>query len=308
MLGSILIDPETFNLIAGILKSDDFYLDEHMQIFLAMQDLYLQNRSIDVVTLIDTLIHRGVYDENSARSYIKLIAEVVPSHNNAGDWAKIVKDNSLLRHLISACDEINEQAYSGDDDIMHILVSAEQKIFAIAEGNEQKGFTHIRELLVSTYEHLHSLQTNREEMMGTPTGFGDLDHVLVGMGKSDLILIGARPGVGKTSFALNIATNVARLQKSRLCVFARNVGAAAGLAYAVERSARRQPQHPLGRAFGRRLDETRARVGESVRMRHLHRRHDRHHRDRHESEATPRQESGAGRNRLSTADAERPAD
>lgn len=219
VLGSILIDPETFNLIAGILKSDDFYLDEHMQIFLAMQDLYLQNRSIDVVTLIDTLIHRGVYDENSARSYIKLIAEVVPSHNNAGDWAKIVKDNSLLRHLISACDEITEQAYSAEDDVMHILGSAEQKIFAIAEGNEQKGFTHIRELLVSTYEHLHSLQTNREEMMGTPTGFGDLDHVLVGMGKSDLILIGARPGVGKTSFALNIATNVARATKKAVCVF-----------------------------------------------------------------------------------------
>ena len=107
----------------------------------------------------------------------------------------------------------------------HILGNAEQRIFAIAEGNEQKGFTHIREVLVSTYEHLHLLQTNRAETMGTPTGFGDLDKVLVGMGKSDLILIGARPGMGKTSFALNIATSVARETKKAVCVFSLEMSA-----------------------------------------------------------------------------------
>ncbi len=219
VLGSILIDPACFNVIAGILKSEDFYYEHHTEIFLAMQDMYLQNRDIDIVTLIDTLVKRGVYDEANSKKYIMLIAEVVPSAANVEDYATIVKNKSLLRHLISAADEISESAYSAEDDVMHIIGNAEQKIFSIAEGNEQKGFTHIRELLVKTYEHLHLLQTNRAETLGTPTGFGDLDHVLVGMGKSDLILVGARPGVGKTSFTLNIATNVAKATKKAVCVF-----------------------------------------------------------------------------------------
>ena len=225
VLGSILIDPESFNVVAGILKSEDFYVENHIQIYLAMQDLYLQNRSIDIVTLIDTLVHRGVYDEKTSQSYIKLIADIVPSASNVADYARIVKDKSILRSLITASDEISESAYAAEDDVAHILGNAEQRIFEIAEGNEQKGFTHIREVLVSTYEHLHLLQTNRAETMGTPTGFSDLDKVLVGMGKSDLILIGARPGMGKTSFALNIATSVARETKKAVCVFSLEMSA-----------------------------------------------------------------------------------
>lgn len=219
VLGSILIDPECFNTVVGILKSEDFYLDQHKEIYLAMQDLYLKNRDIDVVTLIDTLVHRGVYDEQNSRSYIKLIADVVPSAANVADYARIVKDKSLLRGLIAAAGEITEAAYSGEDEVMHILGNAEQKIFSIAEGNENKGFTHIREVLVQTYEHLHLLQTNPAETMGTATGFGDLDKVLVGMGKSDFIIVGARPGVGKTSFCLNIAANVAKQTKKAVCIF-----------------------------------------------------------------------------------------
>ncbi len=225
VLGSILIDPECFNTVVGILKSEDFYLDEHTQIYLAMQDLYLKNRDIDIVTLIDTLVHRGVYDEQNSRSYIKLIAEVVPSAANVSDYARIVKDKSLLRALIAAADEITESAYSGKDEVAHIIGNAEQKIFSIAEGNDQKGFTHIREVLVQTYEHLHLLQTNRAETLGVATGFGDLDKVLVGMGKSDFIIVGARPGVGKTSFCLNIATNVAKATKKEVCIFSLEMSA-----------------------------------------------------------------------------------
>ncbi|MBQ8508901.1 MAG: replicative DNA helicase [Clostridia bacterium] len=225
VLGSILINPECFNVIAGILKSEDFYLEEHMQIYLAMQEMYLKNRDIDLVTLIDTLVHRGVYDESHSKSYIKLIAGVVPSAANVEDYARIVKDKSLLRSLIAASEEIAESAYAAEDDVAHILGNAEQRIYDIAEGNEQKGFLHIREVLVQTYEHLHLLQTNRAETVGTPTGFGDLDKTLVGMGKSDLILIGARPGMGKTSFALNIASNVAKQTKKAVCIFSLEMSA-----------------------------------------------------------------------------------
>ncbi len=225
VLGSILIDPECIDLVVGILKSEDFYVSEHTEIYLAMQEMYLKNKDIDIVTLIDTLVHRGVYDEANSKSYIKLIADVVPSAANVADYARIVKDKSLLRSLIAASEEISESAYSAEDEVMHIIGNAEQKIFSIAEGNEQKGFTHIKEVLVQTFEHLHNLQTNRAETIGVPTGFGDLDKVLVGMGKSDFIIVGARPGVGKTSFALNIATNVARNTKKAVCIFSLEMSA-----------------------------------------------------------------------------------
>ena len=225
VLGSILIDPECFNTVVGILKSEDFYLDEHTQIYLAMQDLYLKNKEIDIVTLIDSLVHRGVYDEARSKAYVKLIAGVVPSAANVADYARIVKDKSLLRHLIAASEEITESAYAEEDEVQHILGNAEQKIFEIAENNETKEFKHIREVIVSTYDHLKLLQTNRAEALGTPTGYSSLDNVLVGMGKSDLIILGARPGVGKTSFALNIAANVAKETKKAVCIFSLEMSA-----------------------------------------------------------------------------------
>ncbi len=220
VLGSVLIDPEAFNEIAGIIKSSDFYMENHEQIYLAMQDLYLQNRTIDVVTLIDTLVRRGIYEsDESGKKYIRLLAEIVPSASNIKDYAGIVRDKSLLRSLISACDTISETAYTEQDDVKHLIDSAEQRIFDIAQGNEQKGFTHIRDVLISHYEHLQLLKDNPAEAKGIPTGFSDIDRVLVGMGPGDLILVGARPGMGKTSFCMNVATRVAQRTKKSVCVF-----------------------------------------------------------------------------------------
>ncbi len=226
VLGSILIDPECFPEIASLVKSEDFYLDSHAQIYLAMQDLFLQNRTIDVVTLIDTLVKRGVYSsDDEGKKYIKLIAEIVPSAANVKDYAKIVRDKNVLRKLIEVCSEISETAYSEQDDVTHLLDSAEQKIFSIAETNETKGFTHIREALLANYEHLKLLKTDKAAAAGQPTGFSDLDRVLVGMGPGDLILVGARPGMGKTSFTMNIATKVAQLSKKAVCVFSLEMSA-----------------------------------------------------------------------------------
>ncbi|MBP3917786.1 MAG: replicative DNA helicase [Clostridia bacterium] len=219
VLGSILVKPDSFNEVAGILRHDDFYLDEHKEIFLAMQDLYLQNRDIDYVTLIDMMVARGIYDDEQSKNYIRLITEVVPSAKNVRDYAKIVKDKSLLRQLINASDEIGESAYSEQGDVETILDHAEQTIFNIAENNETKGFVHIKDVLIQTYDHLQQLRENKSDAIGTPTGYSDIDRIMVGMGKSDLILVGARPGMGKTSFALNIATNVAKSTKKAVCVF-----------------------------------------------------------------------------------------
>ncbi len=226
VLGSILINPECFSEIANEIKSSDFYLDDHTQIYLAMQDLFLQNRTIDVVTLIDSLVHRGVYDNiEDSKKYIKLIAEVVPSASNVKDYAKIVRDKRVLRQLIETCSDITDQAYSEQDEVHALLDSAEQQIFDIAERSQTKGFTHIKDALLANYEHLKLLKSDPDAASGQPTGFSGLDKVLVGMGAGDLILVGARPGMGKTSFAMNIATKVAHSSKKTVCVFSLEMSA-----------------------------------------------------------------------------------
>jgi len=219
VLGSILIDPERFNAIANIISAQDFYLEEHREIYLAMQKLFLQNREIDLVTLIDTMVQNGIYDRDRSVEYIKLICEIVPSAANIVDYAQIVKNKSLLRQLIDTCGEITDMAFTEQDDAKEIIDIAESKIFKIAKENESRDFTHIRDVLVEAYGQLRDLKNNRAEAMGTKTGFSGLDNVLVGMGKGDLVLVGARPGMGKTSFALNIATNVAKATKRAVCIF-----------------------------------------------------------------------------------------
>ncbi len=219
LLGSILIDPNSLNEIADLIRAEDFYISEHTQIYLAMHELFLTSSEIDVVTLIDALVRKGIYDKSGGEDYLKTLCEVVPSALNVKDYAKIVKEKSVLRQLIAVSGEITETAYSEQEEVAHILDAVENKIFAIAQGRDTKTFRHIREVLVDVHGHLRDLQENPDEVQGTKTGFSGLDKVLVGMGNSDLILVGARPGMGKTSFVLNIGTNVALQTKKTVCIF-----------------------------------------------------------------------------------------
>ena len=225
LLGAVLIDPASLYEIAALMKGEDFYLEEHKQIYLAMQELFLANREIDVVTLIDMLVTRGVYDKAGGEDYIRTLSEAVPDALNIKDYARIVKEKSILRQLISAAGEISESAYSEQESVASILDHAENLIFKIAQGRDTQNFRHIREVLQDVYGHLQELRTNAEATQGTKTGFSLLDRVLAGMGKSDLVLIGARPGMGKTSFALNIATNVAKQTKKTVCIFSLEMSA-----------------------------------------------------------------------------------
>lgn len=220
VIGSVLINPECFDEIAEIVTDEDFYLEEHKNIFYALKGMYATSRTIDEVTLIDELVKVGAYkDNNSINEYLKTILQTVPSAANVVDYARIVHDKSILRQLIEACDKITDTAYSEQDEVKHVLDDAEQRIFDIASGNEQKGFSHIRDVIKLTHNHLSLLASNSEEVKGTPTGYSDIDNALVGMGKGDLVLIGARPGMGKTSFALNIASNVAKITGRTVCIF-----------------------------------------------------------------------------------------
>ena len=225
LLGSVLIDPAALNEVADLLNAEDFYLSEHKQIYLAMHELFLANSEIDVVTLIDMLVVKGIYDKSGGEDYIRTLTDAVPDALNIKDYARIVKEKSILRQLIEACGEISEAAYSEQESVTGILDHAEHLIFRIAQGRDSKNFRHIREVLGEVYNHLHELNTNKEATQGTQTGFSALDRVLAGMGKSDLVLVGARPGMGKTSFALNIATNVAKQTKKTVCIFSLEMSA-----------------------------------------------------------------------------------
>ena len=219
LLGSILIDPSSINLVADMISSEDFYLEEHKQIYLAMHALFLTNSQIDVVTLIDELVKKGIYSKSGGEDYIKVIAQTVPNALNVKDYAKIVKDKSILRQLIKMTDEVSDLAYSEQDEVTNILESAQNRLYAITQGRESRSFRHIREVITDVYAHLKDMVTDPASTQGTATGFRSLDRVLAGMGNSDLVLVGARPGMGKTSFCLNIATNVAKATKKKVCIF-----------------------------------------------------------------------------------------
>ncbi len=221
VLASIIIDPECFDDIAQILKVDDFYLDVHREIYGTMLDFKYHNKPLDVVTLVNALVSNGAYeDEASARSYIRLIVDVIPTSANAKDYAKIVFDKSILRRLIDAADSIQKDAFSEGDKVENIVDAAEQRVFEIAQNNEKRDFVHIKEVIVQTYNRLSELQKEgAEESLGLKTEYPDLDKVVVGFGKGDLIIVGARPGVGKTSFCLNLATNIAKKAKKSVCIF-----------------------------------------------------------------------------------------
>ncbi len=225
LLGSVLIDPTSINQVADIISSEDFYLEEHKQIYLAMHALFLTNNQIDVVTLIDELVRKGVYSKSGGEEYIRLIAEVVPNALNVKDYAKIVKDKSVLRQLINMCNEVSDSAYSEQDEVTNVLELAQNKLYSIAQGRESKNFRHIREVITDVYAHLKQLVTDPASTQGTATGFRSLDRVLAGMGNSDLVIVGARPGMGKTSFCLNIGTNVAKASGKAVAIFSLEMSA-----------------------------------------------------------------------------------
>ena len=225
LLGSILVDPEAITEISEIIRPNDFYLSEHTQIYSAMCDLFIASKEIDVVTLIDALVSTGVYSKSGGEDYIKSLYQAVPNALNIKDYASIVKQKSVLRSLIGICSDISEKAYSEEGDANELVEYAEAQIFDIANGRDSKSFKKIQEVITNVYGELHSLAEEGEGARGTKTGFSGIDNVLAGMGNSDLILIGARPGMGKTSFALNIATNVALSSGKNVCIFSLEMSA-----------------------------------------------------------------------------------
>ena len=219
LLGSIIVNPGCFDKIGGVISAEDFYVEEHKHIYSALLKMYSESKTIDIVTLVNTLVELGDRDEAGGVQYITLIAESVPSTANAKDYARIVKDKSTLRRLIAICEEINNEAYDEASPVRTLIDSAEQKIFDISNNNETKDLRHIRDVLQNVYKDIEILSETKGAVTGAKTGFSDLDEVLIQLGKGDLVIVGARPGMGKTSFALNIATNVAKSSGKAVAIF-----------------------------------------------------------------------------------------
>jgi len=218
LLGSLIINPESFDKVAGFISTDDFYLDEHKHIYSALVKMYNQSKVIDTVTLVNSLVEEGDRDEAGGIQYISLIANSVPSVSNIQDYARIVKDKATLRKLIGICDDISADAYDEGAPVKTIVDGAEQKIFDITHGNDRRDFRHIRDILQNVYQEIETLAETNGAVTGAKTGFSGLDRMLIQMGKGDLVIVGARPGMGKTSFAMNIAVNVAK-QKKAVAIF-----------------------------------------------------------------------------------------
>ena len=225
LLGSILIDPACITEVLTTVGADDFYLTEHKEIFVAMRELFDASSEIDPVTLVDTLVHKGVYEKAGGEDYIRSLSEATPQAMNVQDYARIVKEKSILRRIIATCASVSDMSFSEQEDTAHIVDLAQSQFAEIAAGRDSRNFRHIRDVLVNVFDNLHTLADDPTAARGTPTGFTGVDRLLVGMGDSDMIILGARPGMGKTSFALNIATNVAISQKKAVCVFSLEMSA-----------------------------------------------------------------------------------
>jgi len=215
LLGAMILDSEKLGDVTAILTPDDFYIDKHAKIFSALIQLSVESRAVDVVTLLTLLVQNGVYTEESGSSYIRNLAECVPSLSNYMDYAGIVRDKALLRRLITAAEEIMGSAYDQREETQAIINQAEQKIYSLTRGAIKQDFSKIDLIIQQFYAELSALREGGEQSSSMRTYFGDIDRILVGMNPGDLILIGARPGMGKTSFALNIASEVAKHRKDK---------------------------------------------------------------------------------------------
>lgn len=209
VIGSMLTDRDAVISAIEILKEEDFYREDNKTIYEAILNLYNRSEPIDIITLKAELTSMGMFEKIGGLEYIVGLPEKVPTTANVERYINIVKEKSELRRLIKAANEIIEQGYDPTENIDDIMNSAEKKIFNIMQDKDQKTYSAIKDVLIDAFTELEQLYNQKQHITGVPTGFIDLDYKTAGLHNSDLILIAARPAMGKSAFALNIATNAA---------------------------------------------------------------------------------------------------
>ncbi len=220
LLGSILIDKEAMLKIADLIKPGDFYKDAHGRIFEVILELYDKNDPIDLLTLSARLEEKNLLEGIGGRAYLVELTNTVPTAANIIHYAKIIHRKATRRRLLGAANEISRLSYEEDtEDIEHILDEAQQHLFGVSQIYFKQSFTPIRGVLADAFERIDELHKNKGQLRGIPTGFSGLDNMLAGLQKSDLIIIAARPSVGKSSFVLDIVRNVATRRKVPVGLF-----------------------------------------------------------------------------------------
>ena len=218
LLGSILIDSRCLTDVIGIVRPEDFYLQQNREIFEAVYTMFNFSETIDPVTVLDKMRELGVYHDNS-RNYIMQLMEITPTAANAARYAGIVREKSMLRGLGQAATDIHEMVYDGVGTPAEMLESAEQKIYALRKGERGDSLEHIGTVLHKVFDRLTELSQSDSAIPGLSTGLRDLDMKINGLNKSDLVLVAARPAMGKSAFALNLGVNVAKKYKKTVAIF-----------------------------------------------------------------------------------------
>ena len=219
VLGSMLTDNDAVMAAVEVLKEDAFYREDNKIIYQAILNLYSKSEPIDIITLKDELESMGKFEQVGGFEYLASLPDKVPTTANVQKYIKIVEEKSVLRNLIKTANEIIELGYNPTEDVENIMDGAEKKIFDIMQSKNTKSYTPIKDVLVESFTNLEKLYNQKQHVTGVPTQFYDLDDKTAGLHGSELILVAARPAMGKTAFALNIATNAALRANVPVAIF-----------------------------------------------------------------------------------------
>lgn len=218
-LGACMLSKDALSEISDIVVDNDFYDAAHSEIYKAIINLFKENISVDIVTVCDELRKRGTLETAGGRAYIASLPAGVPSASGAVGYARIVSEKAQLRRLISTADRIKDESFNESEDAGHILDNAERRIFDIAAKKQSRNFTHIKDVMLKNIDMIDKAIKSEGRITGLPTGFHKLDELTSGLQKSDLIIVAARPAMGKSSFALNLALNAAKKGDAGVIIF-----------------------------------------------------------------------------------------
>ena len=219
VLGAMLLDREAIIAASEHIKPEDFYRDSHREIYEAIMELFDKGEPVDLVTLTERLRQRNTLEAVGGVSFLADLSSSVPTTANVVHYARIIHEKSLLRKLIRVCGKISDKSFEAAEETGAIIEFAEKEIFDISQRRTSKGFTPLKEILVSSYNKIEELYNTKGKTTGVSTGFIDVDGKTSGLQKSDLILVAARPSMGKTAFALNIAQHAALKQRIPVAIF-----------------------------------------------------------------------------------------
>jgi replicative DNA helicase len=226
VLGAILLNSDALITAMERITSEDFYRNSHQKIFEAILELAEQQDPVDLITLTSKLQDKQELDDIGGVQYLSELANAVPTAANVDYYAQIVEEKSMLRRLIRTATQIVSNGYASNEDVAGLLSEAESRILEISQRRSSSGFVFIRDVLMEVFEKVEFLYSNKGGPTGIPSGFIDLDKMTAGFQRSDLIIVAARPSVGKTAFALNIAQNVGVRAKETVAIFSLEMGAA----------------------------------------------------------------------------------